>query len=223
MIQILDENNFFLTLYKPAGVSVHNQSPSLLEFLQAKKKPIHFVNRLDQETSGLMIVATQPEFHQPLADALDKGQKIYRALLRGSWKPTQPEIVLNWPLTDKSEGRKNPQGLSQDRKSCETHLKMLRSSSYFTEVLAEIKTGRQHQIRKHCALLKAPIVGDDRYNDRAYNQKMAGFYQNQIPWRLFLHAEKLQFNFRNKNYFYEKAFSLDAFFKEKPPSSPDSH
>lgn len=212
MVQILEENEFFLVLVKPSGYSVHNQKPSLVEFLQQQKKPLHFVNRLDQETSGLMIVAQKPEFHEELAASLEKGRKFYRALLRGTWKHAKPELKADFSLTDKAEGRDNPEGLSRERKSCETIFTLQRTNSYFSEVIAEILTGRQHQIRKHSALLKQPIVGDSRYGNPKDNERLEKFYGVS---RLQLHAEKLEFIFRNQNFKFESSYSLNLFFAEK--------
>ena len=213
MIKIVEENEFFLVLVKPATYSVHNQKPSLVEELTAKKKPIHFVNRLDQETSGLMVVAKLPEYHEDLAQSLQEGRKLYRGLLRGPWKQKSDKLILTKPLSDKAEGRKNPQGLADDRSPCETHLEKVRSNAYFTEVVAEIMTGRQHQIRKHCALIKQPLVGDKRYNDKDYNARIGKLYGVE---RMHLHAEKLEFKFKNKNYEFKNAYSVDLFFKELP-------
>lgn len=210
MIRILEENEFFIVLHKPHTVSVHNQSPSLVEFLTEQKKPLHFVNRLDQETSGLMLIAQNPSAHAPLADALEKGSKIYRALLRGPWKKPEQNLTLDWPISDQAEGRKNPQGVSSSRKPSQTGLHIQRSNAYFTEVLAEIFTGRQHQIRKHCALLGQAIVGDKRYNESKYNERIAGLYKTN---RMHLHAEKIEFQFKNKKYSYTDFYNLDDFFK----------
>ncbi len=210
MIKIVEENEFFIVLIKPESYSVHNDKPSVVEYLNAHKKPLHFVNRLDQETSGLMVVAQKPEYHADLAQSLEQGQKVYRALLRGAWKAKDQKIVLNWPLSDKAEGHHNPQGISQDRKPSETKLELLRSNQFFSEVFAEITTGRQHQIRKHCALLKQPIVGDDRYGKNSDNERIAKLYSTD---RMQLHAEKLNFRYREKDYVFENRYSLDLFFK----------
>lgn len=212
MVQILEENDFFLVLTKPSGYSVHNQKPSLVEFLTEQKKPLHFVNRLDQDTSGLMVVAQKPELHAELATSLESGRKIYRALLRGTWKNPRPELKVNLPLTDKAEGRDNPQGIANERKACETIFTLLRTNAYFSEVTAEILTGRQHQIRKHAALLKQPIVGDNRYGNPKDNERLEKFYKVS---RLQLHAEKLEFTFKDKNFKFEIPYSLDLFFSEK--------
>lgn len=211
MIQIIEENENFIILNKPEGYSVHNQSPSVAEYLTQLKKPLHFVNRLDQETSGLMLVAQKAELHQSLSEALEKGQKFYHALLRSPWKSPQTQVVWSWPLSDKAEGRKNPQGNTDDRKKAETQVEVLRTNQYFTEVWVEILTGRQHQIRKHAALAKHPIVGDHRYNEEKYNLNIEKFYQNK---RMLLHAEKLVFKFNNKNYIFELKLDFNNFFQE---------
>lgn len=209
MVQILEENEFFLVLTKPPGHSVHNEKPSLVEFLTEHKKPLHFVNRLDQETSGLMIIAQKPEYHAELSNSLEKGHKFYRALLRGAWKQPNTEFRVDFPITDKAEGRDNPQGLSADRKAATTVLTLKKTNAYFSEVIAEILTGRQHQIRKHAALLKQPIVGDSRYGNQKDNERLEKIYGED---RMQLHAEKLQFSFREKIYDFMNPYSLEKFF-----------
>ena len=209
MIKIIEENKFFIVLLKPEGFSVHNQSPSVIEFLKKSNKPVHFVNRLDQETSGLMIVAKLPEYHELLAEALDDGKKHYRALLRGSWEKPEKELSWTWPITDKAEGRQNPKGVSADRLEAQTQVQVLRSNKYFTEVYLELFTGRQHQIRKHAAIAKHAIVGDSRYGDKKYNDNIAKLYDIK---RMHLHAEKLNFTFENKVFNFESKYSLDRFF-----------
>ena len=63
MISVLEDNAFFIVLNKPEGVSVHNEKPSLLDWLTERKLPVNFVNRLDAQTSGLVVVARDPKFH----------------------------------------------------------------------------------------------------------------------------------------------------------------
>ena len=210
MIQILEENNDFIVILKPFGLSVHNQSPSVMEQLQGLKKPIHFVNRLDQETSGLMVIAQQPELHQKLVTALEDGQKFYRALLRSPWKAKPVSAVWNWAISDKAEGFKNPQGIAATRVPAETRAQVLRSNKYFTEVWVELLTGRQHQIRKHSALAGHPIVGDRRYNEEKYNKNIEKFYGES---RMQLHAEKLLFEFDGKPFEFLTPMNFDIYFK----------
>ena len=88
---------------------------------------------------------------------------------------------------------------------------MIQKNKFLTEVDAIIRTGRQHQIRKHAALARHPVVGDKRYNDSAYNEKIFAMYNVK---RMFLHARKLEFQYDKEYYIFESAdFSLDHFFK----------
>lgn len=213
MLNVLLENAFFTVLSKPSGMSIHNDADSVETWLTAQKKPLHFVNRLDRETSGLVLVARKPEFHEPLWIALAQGQKIYRALLCGTWKtPTQKNVEWSWPLTDQAEGFKSIQGITADRKECLSLVYLQRSNSFFSEVLVQIKTGRQHQIRKHAALSGQAIAGDDRYGNEKHNTRLAQLYPAADP-RLQLHAEKLSFRFQNQDYtISDPHFSLDHYF-----------
>jgi 23S rRNA-/tRNA-specific pseudouridylate synthase len=211
MIKILEENKNFIVLVKPEGFSVHNQSPSVAEYLTKAHKPLHFVNRLDMETSGLMIVAKEPELHISLSEALEEGQKFYRALLRSPWKKKEQQVVWTWPISDKAEGRQNPKGVAASRKEASTSVEILRTNQYFTEVYIELQTGLQHQIRKHAAIAEHPIVGDNRYNDKKYNENIAKLYSNK---RMHLHAEKLEFNFNGKDYSYYSPYNLAQFFQK---------
>lgn len=210
MIQILEENDFFIVLLKPAGTSVHNEKPSVSDYLTTNKLPVHFINRLDRETSGLMVIGKSPSTHESLSESLSGGTKMYRALLRGPWKSTA-ETAWVWPLTDKSEGTKNPQGITKDRVPCESKVKLIRTNAYFSEVSMQLMTGRQHQIRKHAALARQPIVGDNRYNEKKYNLTITDRYKTD---RLWLHAESLEFTFQNKKYTFKNQIKLDQFFQK---------
>ena len=210
MIQLLEENDFFIVLMKPAGTSVHNEKPSVSDYLTTNKLPGHFINRLDRETSGLMVIGKSAATHESLSESLNNGTKMYRALLRGPWKST-PETNWVWALTDKSEGTKNPQGITKDRVPCESKVKLVRTNAYFSEVSVQLLTGRQHQIRKHAALAKQPIVGDNRYNEKKYNLTVTDRYKVD---RLWLHAESLEFTFQNKKYAFKNQIKFDQFFQK---------
>jgi tRNA pseudouridine65 synthase len=178
---------------KPPGMSSHNEPGRDLQSLLSKKfgVEIYLVNRLDRETSGLMVYAlvasVVPDLQKALSDV--RTQKIYKAILRGQLNLI-PQAQENWiwPLTDKAEGRKNPQGERASRKSCVTKTWLLQKNQYFSFVECEIETGRQHQIRKHAALAKHTIIGDTRYGDSNFNDKISKMYNVD---RLFLHCSKL--------------------------------
>lgn len=215
MIRTIFENKFFLVISKPSGVSSHNETPSVTEWLKENNLAQHLVNRLDRETSGLMVVAKKPELHSEISQALEEGQKIYRALLNGKWKgPNTNQSTMTWtfPLTDRAEGRDHIQGDKEDQKPSITEAKILRTNAFFSEVELLLLTGRQHQIRRHAALFGQSVVSDDRYGNAKFNLKLHSLYPN-IQHRLQLHAERLQFSFRGENFkFSDPHFSVQDFF-----------
>lgn len=191
-LKILQESADWLVIDKPVGLSVHNEKVNVLTLLtQIKRNPnlsFHAVHRLDAETSGVLLVAKDAEVAAKLSEEMQKdSRKLYQAVLRGEMK--EDETSWDWKLSDKAEGRKNPQGLLKDRKDCETLVRVIEKNKYFTLAECEILTGRQHQIRKHSALAKHAIVGDARYNDPKYNERIAGIYDTD---RMFLHAAELR-------------------------------
>ena len=192
-ISILLQNRDFVAVNKPTGLSVHNEDPqgnllSLLvsEIKVAKLFPVH---RLDKETSGVQILALNELAAAVLAKQFQEKEvlKLYCGILRG--KISAAEGVWNLPLTDKAEGRKNPQGLAKDRIPCETRFRVIETSNYFTKCEFQLITGRQHQIRKHATISGNALVGDSRYGDPKYNQRMAEIYKTD---RLFLHCHQIE-------------------------------
>ncbi|MGE3758694.1 MAG: RluA family pseudouridine synthase [Pseudobdellovibrionaceae bacterium] len=219
MISIIEKNSSWIVVEKPEGMSVHNQEEGgdLLKHLSSQLKTstqdLHPVHRLDKETSGLMIVALNAtaakDLHQIFEDK--KVKKVYCAVLRGVFEKDEK---WSWPISDKSEGRKKPQGISADRKEALTAVRILRKSSYLTLAECEIFTGRQHQIRKHAVLAKHAILGDKRYGDDKYNTMIVTRYGLQ---RMALHAQKLSFDFQGVAYSFESPMpmELEELFSEK--------
>ncbi len=192
-IPILLENQNFVAVNKPAGLSVHNEDAhgnllSLLE-TQLKISKLFPVHRLDKETSGVQVLALNEIAAQKLSQQFQEREvlKIYRGILRG--KLSTLVGVWKLPLTDKAEGRKNPQGIAQNRIPCETRYRVLQASNYFSDCEFQLITGRQHQIRKHAAISGNSLVGDPRYGDPKYNQKMAEIYKTD---RMFLHCYQIE-------------------------------
>ena len=168
-MQILFNNQEIIVVNKPSGLNAHandSKDENLLSLMEkSEKEPLHLLNRLDKETSGLSVFVRKPFVlkYQELWQS-DFCKKFYLAVTHGPLK--EPQMEWKWPLTDKSEGRQNPQGLGADRKACLTLVKEIKKNPYFSLIEAEIKSGRQHQIRKHAALNRTPLVGDKRYSEK---------------------------------------------------------
>lgn len=185
------QNENYLIVDKPVGWSVHNQdqSPNLLEYFLNKGLHVLPIHRLDKETSGVQIFALNEEWARKLSTSFQSRtvKKNYVAVLCGALK--QDHGIWKDSLSDKAEGRKNPAGLSEDRIHCETEFQVLEKNKYFSLVQFNLITGRQHQIRKHSVLNGHALLGDERYGNPKYNEKMAQIYGVS---RMFLHCENIQ-------------------------------
>lgn len=192
-IPLLFQDNGWLAVDKPSGVSVHNNEDpqNLIQLLQSQLglKKLFPIHRLDKETSGIQLLALDEDHAKKYSVEFQNRQveKIYEGLLRGQLK--ENDGVWDQPLTDKSEGRKNPSGQARDRVDCETRYKVIQKNNYFTHCEFNLITGRQHQIRKHAALANHSLVGDPRYGDSKYNLKIGSIYKTH---RLFLHCSKIK-------------------------------
>lgn len=194
-IPVVFKNEDIVVVDKPVGISIHNaEDPTNLireleSQLAAERLRLFPVHRLDKETSGIQIFAFNERAAAQFAGEFQSRsvRKVYLGLLRGSMKLDDGAWVQ--PLTDKSEGRVNPAGTARDRIACETRFRVLKKSKFFTLCEFDLVTGRQHQIRKHAAINGHALVGDGRYGDKKYNDRMRVLYEDD---RMFLHCASVE-------------------------------
>ena len=195
-IPILFQSPEVVVVDKPIGLSIHNGESAefgldLISILSSQLdiSTLFPVHRLDKDTSGLQILAVSSEAASTWAQEFqnDRVLKFYEGVTRGALNVR--EGVWTKPITDRSEGRVNPAGMSSNRVNAETRFQVVGSNKYFSRVRFELVTGRQHQIRKHCAIHKHPLVGDRRYGDQNYNRRMSELYDTD---RMFLHSTRIE-------------------------------
>ena len=206
-MNILEAGSGWLVIDKPSGMSVHNDPGNdvlskvkdlLLNDSSLAQKcarqtefdpaPVH---RLDRETSGALLLATAPKTATILARSFQEpsraATKEYVAVLYGGGLGSHG-VWLD-ALSDRAEGRVNPAGPSELRKPCETRFRTIEENRHLTRVMVELRTGRQHQIRKHAALAGHAIVGDRRYGEPKSAERITRLFFFD---RLFLHAYRLE-------------------------------
>lgn len=174
-LDVVYEDADLLVINKPPFLVVHptkgTYEPTLANgithylFEQGDRTKIRFVNRLDRDTSGLMIVAKNPHVQARLSDQMagDMYKKYYLALIEGNFPYDEGTIRL--PI-----GKHHPDDIARavvaGGKDSVTDFTVAKHLSDSTLVSVDLRTGRTHQIRVHFSHLKHPIIGDELYGSR---------------------------------------------------------
>ncbi len=177
-VKIIYEDEAIVIVNKPpAFLTVPDRFahklPNLYTFLKEKYGEIFIVHRLDKETSGIICFARTKESHKNLCRQFEKRttDKIYLALLDGN--PINKEGSIDKALA-KDEFRPGRMIVSQKGKPSLTEYKVVEEFQRHALVEANIKTGRQHQIRVHFKYIGHPLAVDGVYNGKK------GIYLSEI-------------------------------------------
>ena len=177
MPQLVYSDEWMAVIMKPKGLlSVPGRTgePSVLSWARAafpKATGPVIVHRLDQATSGLMVIALTDEAYHRLQEQFLKNtvRKTYVAQLERV--PLHYEGTIDLPLRPDPIDRPRQVVDRQHGRRAITHYRLIRRNSDGTAVVALFpKTGRTHQLRMHCAHpdgLNAPIIGDTLYGHSA--------------------------------------------------------
>ncbi len=128
------------------------------------------VHRLDKDTSGTIIVAKNADALENLAGQFKARTvtKTYLALVYGIMGREKGEIDL--PVGRHPTERKKMSAKSRSPRAALTRWKVKAHYRACCLLEVDLKTGRTHQIRVHCAAIQHPIIGDALYGGRTGNQ-----------------------------------------------------
>jgi 23S rRNA pseudouridine1911/1915/1917 synthase len=178
---------------KPAGLVVHPApgvtGRTLTDLLggllgggEAERPGI--VQRLDKDTSGLMVVARDPEAHRRLG-AMVKARELertYLALVVG--RPRSRSGTIDAPLGRDYRAPERRAVGGRGRRDARTHFTVVESLPGHSLLEVRLETGRTHQIRVHLASIGCPVAADERYGSGAPELGLE---------RQFLHSARLGF------------------------------
>ncbi|MEH2421017.1 MAG: pseudouridine synthase [Nostoc sp.] len=191
-IPIIYEDEWLIAVNKPAGLlSVpgryrdrQDSVLSRLRHLLPDGMALASVHRLDQETSGILLLARDRQTHRQLSQQFQQRQvhKVYEAILCGAVRVEQG--VIDLPLWGDPENRPEQKVDWQHGKPSLTHFQVMARQGDYTRVEFTPLTGRTHQLRVHAADVRGlgvTILGDRLYGCCA------------VTSRLHLHARELRF------------------------------
>lgn len=190
-LNILYEDDYYLIINKEPNIPVHPSASHYTDSLSngvknyfdknGIHKKIRPVNRLDKNTSGIVVFAKNEYIQECLIRQMSDQtfEKIYIALLEGNL--TNKFGIINAPIARK-ENSIIERCINNSGEKAITHYRLIENRNNFCIVEFKLETGRTHQIRVHSAYMGHPIVGDTLY----------GNYNSQIN-RQALHAYKIKF------------------------------
>lgn len=192
MYQIISDESDFIVIDKYAGVHFHSQDGSAGVVAQLEADlgiKLFAVHRLDTPTSGLLIMAKNPQAARRFTEMFTehKVQKYYLAIAQG-----KPKKKQGWVIGDMAKARRSM-------------FKLLRSTEnpavtqFFSHSIAEglrlylLKphSGKTHQLRVALASIGVPILGDKLYGVNSAEHD-----------RCYLHAYCLDFSYQGKAFHY---------------------
>lgn len=190
-INIVYEDDTFLIVNKPAGIPVHpsmdHYTDSLsngIAFYFSKiclKKKIRPVNRIDKDTSGIVIFAKNEYIQECLIRQMKSKQfvKKYIAVVNGNLDNSVGTI--NAPIARK-EGSIIERCVNSNGDNAITHYKVLKRTANYDIVECILETGRTHQIRVHFAHIGHSLLGDTLYGTHSDLIKRQALHSYEVDF-----------------------------------------
>lgn len=198
-IDIVFEDEDLLIVNKRAGLIVHpthghytgTLANGVVHYWQERGEIVRFrpIHRLDEHTSGLVVIAKTPYVHQQLSEQLqaDEIEKRYLAFVHQ--KPAKASGTVDGPI-DRDPERPHLRIVTQGGYPSVTHYEtaVVYRDGAFSCVRLVLETGRTHQIRVHMQSIGCPLIGDEMYGPDAGLGPA-----DEVAGRQALHAESIAF------------------------------
>ncbi|RUO25405.1 tRNA pseudouridine(65) synthase TruC [Aliidiomarina minuta] len=209
-LPLLYQDEWLVAVNKPAGLLVHRSriAAEARQFaLQMVRdqlgRHVYPVHRLDRPTSGILLFTLDKQTAQAMGELFAERlvSKMYHAVVRGF---VEQHGHINYPLKEELDAVTDKQARTDKAaQSAETDFLTLQQvelpyavskkhqTSRYSLLQLSPKTGRKHQLRRHLAHIRHPIVGDTTHGDGRQNR----FFREHFNChRLMLAATGLDFN-----------------------------
>lgn len=196
-LRIVYEDEYLVIVEKPEKMLTHpdgNRNDTLanaISYYYKKTKQncgVRVIQRLDYETSGLIIFPKDPLSQSFLSYQIEKNTLLREYVVLVEGKVKQDTGVINAPI-GRNKYERNKYLVTKSGKNAITRYEVIERNNNYTKLKVYLETGRTHQIRVHFKHLGHPIVGDELYG--------------KISDRLYLHAKRLGFIHPNTRKYLE--------------------
>ena len=179
-LPVVYEDDHILLINKPAGVTCDADEwggMSVLSLVEQKAADTYrprLCHRLDHLTCGLLLLCKDDESEAILLDMFKERRltKVYQCLVRGEMRPP---AAMKEAYLIKDAARSQVRIVTHETPGAlpiATQYETLSFDGTLSRLQVTLLTGRTHQIRAHMSFLSHPILGDDKYGDRALNRRL---------------------------------------------------
>lgn len=218
-LSVVAEETDYLVVDKPAHWLVHPTKPTgewtVIDELKQRypNEALALINRLDRETSGLLLVSRGPEAASLLGKmTMKRGiEKEYQAVVWGHC--LKDHEIIDLPLDRKGKHQASEIYLKQmvikKGYAAKTEYWVMKRYRGFTQLRIRLHTGRLHQIRVHLSEIGHPVVGDKLYgpDEKLYLEFIQTGWTEKLAQQLLLkrqalHSSRLEFLWKGKKCSY---------------------
>ncbi len=194
-LRILHQDDHLVAIHKPPGLLVHRTGISedrvfAMQLLRDQiGRHVFTVHRLDRGTAGILLFGLSKEMGAALTASFTGREvsKTYLAIVRGF---TPEAATVDYPLAKEDTGDRQP-AITHYRRLATAELPMpvdRYATARYSLVEVRPETGRMHQIRRHFAHLRHPVLGDkkrgDRHHNRAWEERHQLHQMMLLAWKL---------------------------------------
>ena len=188
-LDIIYEDDWFLVVNKQPGIAVHPSSLHYSDSLSngvkfyfdkiGLKKKIRVVNRLDYNTSGIVVFAKCEYIHEQFSKQMMQHifQKEYLCIINGFLDNSYG--IIDLPI-DRKQGSIIERCIDKNGQKSITHYEVLKTFSDYSLVKCILETGRTHQIRVHFSAIGHPLLGDTLYGTASDLINRQALHSNKI-------------------------------------------
>lgn len=212
-LTILYEDEYLLVINKPKGMLVHPTHQvkegtlvnalayhcSRLSTIAGKERP-GIVHRLDQQTSGVVVIAKDDITHLHLKEQFQDRTvtRIYEAIVYGVMQ--HDNGIIKAPI-GRHPKRRLERAVVANGKEAETHFQVLEYFEGHTHVQCQLITGRTHQIRVHLKYMNHPILGDPLYTRKKQTLDGQALFARELTFVHPTTKKSMTFSVEQPTYF----------------------